>query len=110
MKPCPYCGYANYDNAVDCRYCQTSFGEQSGTLYGTRAGSSYWVGPLKARDIRRKALSCVVLGLLMKVYWGGYGPWPVIDPPLFDVRLWVEPLLLYGGAVAYLAGWVLNRV
>jgi len=53
----------------------------------------------------------VVLGLLVKVYWGGYGPWPVIDyPPLVQVRPWLEPLLLYGGGVGYLVGWVLRRV
>jgi hypothetical protein len=31
--------------------------------------------------------SKVILGLLLKVYWGGHGPWPVIDyPPSVHVR------------------------
>jgi len=35
----------------------------------------------------------------------------VIDyPPLVQIRPWLEPLLLYGGAAGYLAGWVLSRV
>jgi hypothetical protein len=59
--------------------------------------------------IREKALSAVVIGLLVKVYWGGYGPWPVIDyPPWAQIRPWLEPLLLYGGALGYLMGWVLS--
>jgi hypothetical protein len=108
MKACPYCGYSNHDNAVECRSCQASFLEQGGTLY---KGRTYWVGPQKARDIRRKALSFVVLALLMKVYWGGYGPWPVVDLPiLVSLRAWLEPLFLYGGATAYVAGWVLNWI
>jgi hypothetical protein len=49
--------------------------------------------------------------LLIKVYWGGYGPWPVIDyAPFAQARLWLEPLLLYGGGVGYLVGWALSRV
>ena len=107
MRPCPYCGYANYDNAVECRHCQASFLEKDGTLY---KAPICWVGPQKAREIRSKALSFIVLALLMKVYWGGYGPWPVIDPPFLNIRIWLEPLFLYGGAVAYLAGWVLNGI
>lgn len=107
MRPCPYCGYSNYDNAVECRYCQASFLEKDGTLY---KGQSYWVGPQKAHDIRRKALSFIVLALLMKVYWGGYGPWPVVDAPLLTIRHWLEPLFLYGGAAGYVAGWVLKWI
>ena len=33
----------------------------------------YWIGPERARAIRKKALAAVALGLLLKVYWGGYG-------------------------------------
>jgi hypothetical protein len=53
----------------------------------------------------------VTLGLLVKVYWGGYGPWPVIDyPPWAEVRIWLEPLLLYGGVASYFLGWVLKFI
>jgi hypothetical protein len=53
----------------------------------------------------------VTLGLLVKVYWGGYGPWPVIDyPPWAEVRIWLEPLLLYGGVAGYFLGWVLKFI
>jgi hypothetical protein len=53
----------------------------------------------------------VVVGLLVKVYWGGHGPWPVTDyAPLAQIRPRLEPPLLYGGAVGYLVGWMLSRV
>ena len=107
MRPCPYCGYSNYDNAVECRHCEASLLQSDGTLY---RGPSYWMGPEKARNIRGKALSFLVLGLLMKVYWGGYGPWPVIDPPFLNVRFWLEPLFIYGGATAYVIGWILRWI
>jgi hypothetical protein len=107
MRPCPYCGYSNYDNAVECRHCQASFLQKESTLY---EAPTYWVGPQKARAIRSKALSFVVLALLMKVYWGGYGPWPVIEPPFLNMRVWLEPLFMYGGAIAYVAGWILRRI
>ena len=72
---------------------------------------SYLVGPIRAQDIRRKAISFFVLGLLMKVYWGGYGPWPVVEiPVLSNLRTILEPLFLYGGLLAYIVGWILNRV
>ena len=81
-------------------------GSDSGT-----AVRSYLVGPIRAHDIRRKALSFFVLGLLMKVYWGGYGPWPVVEiPVLSNLRTILEPLFLYGGLLAYIVGWILNRV
>jgi hypothetical protein len=61
--------------------------------------------------IRNKALAFVVLGLLLKVCWGGYGPWPVMDyQPLAQIRAWVEPLFLYGGVLSYLLALVLSRV
>ena len=49
----------------------------------------------------------IVLGLLIKVYWGGYGPWPTIDfPVLVSLRAWLEPLLLYGGLGLYIMGLI----
>jgi len=107
MKLCPYCGYSNYDQATECRKCQASLI----TRGPDRVHKAKTVGPVKAHDIRGKALSFVVLGLLIKVYWGGYGPWPVIDnPTLALLRIWLEPLFLYGGAVGYVTGWVLNWI
>jgi ribosomal protein L40E len=108
MKLCPYCGYANNDNATQCRKCDGPFVSRPPT---TLSRKSYWIGPGKARRIRDKALTAVVLGLLIKVYWGGYGPWPVIDyAPFAQLRLWLEPLLLYGGGLGYVVGCVLSRV
>ena len=107
MKSCPYCGYSNYDQATECRKCQASFVSQG---RGTMA-KQHLVGPLKAHAIRHKALSFLVLGLFIKVYWGGYGPWPVIDnPTLQELRTYLEPLFLYGGAAGYVVGWVLNWI
>jgi len=106
MRQCPYCGYANLDQATQCRKCESPLDIQGGSLY-----ESYWIGPQKARAIRDKALSVLVLGLLVKVYWGGYGPWPVIDyPPWANIRPWLEPLLLYSGAAAYVVGWILRFI
>lgn len=108
MKHCPYCGFSNYDKATECRKCQASFATTvtRGTVYKT-----YRFGPEKARTIRSKALSFVVLGLLIRVYWGGYGPWPVVDnPTLTLLRAWLEPLLLYGGLFGYVVGWILNWI
>jgi hypothetical protein len=108
MKLCPYCGYSNYDNAVQCRKCDGPLVSRGAT---TVFQKSYRIGPEKEQVIRNKALAVLILGLLLKVYWGGYGPWPVIDyPPLVQVRPWLEPLLLYGGGVGYFAGWVPSRV
>lgn len=104
MKKCPYCGYSNYDNATLCRKCDGSFVVQRATIYQAR---TYWLGPSRAKEMRSKALSLVVLGLLIKVYWGGYGPWPTIDLPILaTLRLYLEPLLLYGGVTLYAFGWV----
>jgi len=103
MKNCPFCGYANYDTASACRKCDGSF-IQVGTVY---PGRNYWIGPDRAKVIRSRALSMIVLGLLVKVYWGGYGPWPIIDfPALVTARAFVEPLLLYLGTVIYIFGWI----
>ena len=69
------------------------------------------MGPKKARAIRSKALAALVLGLMVKVYWGSYGPWHAIDyPPWAQIRPWVEPLLLYAGGAGYVVGWVLNFI
>ncbi|MGA2610133.1 MAG: hypothetical protein ABSH01_22045 [Terriglobia bacterium] len=108
MKLCPCCGYSNFGNTTHCRKCHGPLVSQPAT---TVLQKSYWIGPEKARVIRNKALAAVILGLMVKVYWGGYGPWPVIDYlPWAQIRPWLEPLLLYGGGVGYLAGWVLSRV
>jgi hypothetical protein len=75
------------------------------------SGRSYWIGPQSAKHIRSRALTMIVLGLLMKVYWGGYGPWPTIDfPVLVTVRTFLEPLLLYGGIMLYIFGWFANFI
>ncbi|HEV2348722.1 MAG TPA: hypothetical protein VG028_02645 [Terriglobia bacterium] len=108
MKHCPYCNFANYDHATECRKCQGSFVSDSGAA---NTPKSLLVGPQKAHDIRGKALSIIVVGLLIKVYWGGYGPWPVVDnPTLVALSALLEPLFIYGGILVYLTGWVLNWV
>ncbi len=108
MKPCPYCGYSNLPDATQCHKCEASF-LPTGTT-GTVA-RSYWIGPVRGKDIRHKALVALVIGLLIMVYWGGYGPWPVVDDPrLASIRGWLQPLLIYGGAVVYGLGWVANWV
>lgn len=107
MSRCPYCGFAgNGPNAIECRKCQGSFVSHSGTLSSSR---SLLIGPEKAQEFRRDALAAIAIGLLIKVYWGGYGPWPVIDnPTLTSLRALLEPLLIKGGAVAYLMGFLLR--
>jgi hypothetical protein len=108
MKKCPYCGYANYDTARICRKCDASFVGQTSTVY---QGRTYWIGPDRAEVIRGRALCMIVLGLLIKVYWGGYGPWHAIDyPSLVTLRTYLEPILLYGGAVLYLFGWLASAI
>jgi hypothetical protein len=107
MKECPYCGYANQDTATACRKCEGSSLRQAPPAYYR----TYRAGPEKAREIRRGALSAIILGLMIKVYWGGYGPWPVIDyPPRRSIRPPLEPALLGGGVLLYLAGWVLKWI
>ena len=106
MKSCPYCNYSNYDNAVVCRKCDGPFVTSAGTVYERR---THTLGPGRGKLIRSRALSVLVLGLLIKVYWGGYGPWPTVDfPALVSLRIWLEPLLIYGGAVLYLFGWAVT--
>jgi hypothetical protein len=104
MKKCPFCGYTNYDTATACRKCDSAFVVESATIY---RGRTHILGALRGRWIRSHALCMVVLGLLVKVYWGGYGPWPTIDSPsLVTLRGYLEPLLIYGGAAFYLFGWI----
>jgi len=105
MKRCPYCGYSNYDTATECRKCEASLlSHQPTTVYR----SSRFEANM-ARSLRSKALAAIVLGILMKVYWGGKGPWPVIqNPTLASVRSWLEPLLLYGGAALYVIGLAMS--
>ena len=106
MKQCPQCGVFNDDFARDCRQCRAPL-----SSYAQPVQKSYWIGPEKAKALRSKALSFIVLGLLIKVYWGGYGPWTVVDSPtLTGLRTWLEPLFIYGGAVVYVLGWVLNFI
>ena len=110
MKICPYCGYSNYDRAAACRKCDASLVAAPGTVY--HKVREPWITPARAKVIRGRALAILVLGLLMKVYWGGYGPWPTIDVPAFAVtlRAIAEPLLIYGGAALYLFGLIAARL
>jgi hypothetical protein len=106
MKHCPYCNYSNYDTATVCRKCDNAFVVVSATVY---QGETPRPVSGRARSIRSQALSLIVLGLLIRVYWGGYGPWPTIDAPtLVTVRTYAVPLLLGGGALLYLFGWIAN--
>jgi len=106
MKQCAQCGRFNYDTATDCRECGAALPAPVQTV-----AKSHWMSPEDAKLLRSRALSFVVLGLLMNVYWGGHGPWTAVDnPTLLSLRTWLEPLFIYGGAVGYLAGWVLNFV
>lgn len=106
MRQCPHCGHYNDESAASCLKCRTPLPALSRALPKRR-----WFGPEKAHEVRRKALGLFVIGLLMKVYWGGRGPWQVIDnPTLASLRTWLEPLLLYGGGVFYVVGWILNWV
>ena len=108
MKSCPYCGYSNYDAATVCRKCEGSFIATAPTV---RRTEEHWIGPIRARQWRQRALSMLVIGLLMKVYWGGYGPWPVIDSPtLAALRTWLEPILLVGGVLLYIVGFAAQFV
>jgi hypothetical protein len=108
MKICSCCGYSNYDQATVCRKCDNPFVVVNRTVY---QGRTYWFGPDRAKVLRGRALSMIVLGLLVKVYWGGYGPWPTIDfPILVTLRAFLEPLLLYGGTALYLFGWIVASI
>jgi hypothetical protein len=108
MKPCPYCGYSNYAYARTCRKCETPLVATPGTVYRP---DKHLIGPARGRSLRSQALFLIVVGLAMKIYWGGYGSWPTIDnPTLAGIRAWLQPLLLWGGAILYLLGWILRSV
>jgi hypothetical protein len=108
MKTCPYCGHSNYDHATVCRKCDASFVAPRTLYQGDSPGRG---DTTRAHRLRTHALAMIVLGLLIKVYWGGYGPWPTIDnPTLVAIRAWLEPLMLYGGAALYLLGWIARFV
>lgn len=106
MHRCPRCSFPVYGFALECAKCHYPL-TQGGTLYAPVRHPL--VGAGKAHDIRKKALAALTLALLMKVYWGGHGPWPVVaDPTLESLRHWFEPLLFSGGLIGYAAGWVLR--
>lgn len=108
MRTCPYCGAVAYPNDIRCRKCEGALVSSHGTVYSPPR-PSFAIGPDRAHEIRRKALAFVVIGLMIKIYWGGYGPWPVVDDPtLVSLKTWLEPLFIYGGAAGYVAGWVLR--
>ena len=108
MKKCPCCDYSNYDYATVCRKCDNPFVLPTSTVYH---GKTYWMGPERGKAMRSRALCLIVLGLLIKVYWGGYGPWPIIDLPiLVTLRPFLEPILLYGGAAFYAFGWIASFI
>jgi len=109
MKRCPYCRHPNHPTAIQCRECENFLVSPGGTIYCP--GKPMLVGPEKAHEMRNKALVAIVLGLLVKVYWGGYGPWPVVDyPTLVSFRAWMEPWLLYGGTAGYFVGCLLRWI
>lgn len=106
MNCCANCGYPHYGYALECSKCHYPLG-RGGTLYAPAKAS--WIGVDRALEIRKKALAAVAIGLLLKVYWGGYGPWPIVNTPLLsDLRGWLEPLFVSGGAIGYIAGWILR--
>ena len=103
MKTCAYCGFSNPDDRVDWFKCGTSL-----AAFPTIEVQRHRFGPEKARELRKRALGYLVLGLMIKVYWGGYGIWTPYDTDLLaSLRQWLEPVLLYGSALVCLAGWVL---
>ena len=106
MKYCAYCGYQNEDFVSSCIKCGTSLERMPEVKIRTLRFGSY-----KAHELRKKALGYLVLGLMIKVYWGGYGTWTPYDTDLLaSLRTWVQPALLYGGIITYIAGWILNWI
>ncbi len=104
MKPCPSCGLSNKDEATECWKC----GQQFLTFV---AQKRYRFGPDRARGLRGRALRFLMLGLALKLVWGGYVDWQIWDHPAFAaVRRWLVPLFIFGGLAVYLLGWVLTRV
>ncbi|MGH9404563.1 MAG: hypothetical protein ACRD3D_01865 [Terriglobia bacterium] len=107
MNRCPYCSFPYYGYALECAKCHSPLSHGGGVLYA--AARAPLVGAHKAQDIRKKALAALALALLLKVYWGGHGPWPVVtDPGMIGLRHWLEPLLFDGGIIGYALGWILT--
>lgn len=106
MERCPRCSFPIFGLALECSKCHFPLTQAGAIAAPARAPL---IGAEKAKEIRRKALAAIVIGLLMRVYWGAHGPWPVPnDPTLLSLRNWLEPLFLTGGVIAYAAGWVLR--
>lgn len=106
MERCPRCSFPIFGFAIECAKCHFPLGH-AGTLVAP--ARTLLVGAEKAKDIRRKALAAIVIALLMKIYWGAHGPWPVpTDPTFLSLRHWLEPLAFNGGIIAYAAGWILR--
>ncbi len=106
MRQCAYCGVLNPDEATNCQQCRNPLPDRQLVAWKPRR-----FGPEKGHEVRKKAMAAVALGLLMKIYWGGHGPWTVIDSPTLEqIRTYLEPLLLYGGIALYAVGWLLNWI
>jgi hypothetical protein len=106
MKSCAYCGYSNEDSRDTCFKCGTSLVPLP--KYEIKTSR---FGPERARELRKKALGYFVLGLMIKVYWGGYGTWTPYDTDLIaSLRTWIQPALLYGGVITYITGWILKWI
>lgn len=104
MRVCAFCGHPNPDSALECGKCRANI-----ELPALRRKRQY--GLLWAHTLRKNALLMIVFGLVVKVYGGAQGPLPLLNNPAFqNVRVWLEPVLLYGGAALYALGWVLNWV
>jgi hypothetical protein len=109
MKRCPYCRQPNHPAAIQCRKCENFLVPSAATV--DFPVKPMLVGPEKAHELRNRALAAIALGLLVKVYWGGHGPWPVVDyPMLVSFRDWLEPWLLYGGTAGYFTGFLLRWI
>jgi hypothetical protein len=104
MNCCPYCRHPNDPTAIQCRECENFLVSPAGAIYCP--AKPLLVGAERAHRVRNKALAAIALGLLIQVYWGGYGPWPVL-PTLLSFREWLQPCLLYGGTAGYLVGCLL---
>ena len=110
MRPCPYCGYSNYEYARVCRKCEVALTPQASTVYEPGKPSAAPPLAVRSRRMRNRGLTLILLGLLMQIYWGGYSPWPPLDSPRIEAfRHWAEPLMFICGATLYVLGWVLRR-
>lgn len=106
MDRCPRCSFPIFGFALECAKCHYPLA-RGGTLYAP--ARAQWFGVERAHDVRRKALAFLIIALLMKVYWGAHGPWPVAtDPLLVSLRDVLEPVFFIGGLAGYAVGWVLR--